>query len=350
MAAPPSGVPRLLALDGLRGVAAAMVYIHHAQFPGTHPATVGFDAGVMVFFVLSGFLIHRPFVAAHAAGRRVSLISYAIRRVARILPPYVIAAVGISLLRYPEYLADPIALVTMQHAPIAVIWTLQLEVVFYVAVPIFAALLGRLTDRRRVPVLVGVGTASFVGTLLLAIAQLGATGPTLGTAFEPFPAWLWAFVPGMVLAELDVARPDLVRRLGGLPLLAVGVAMVAGSVIVDIRYLDLPAAIGSAIVLARLLQVRVAGAVAVVAAGAGAISYSVYLWHAFVIDNLARPSTWPAQALALAVTVAMAALIYVVVERPAMGLGRAISARHVDGVVRGGCARSRPGARAAPPG
>lgn len=327
MAAPPTGIPRLLALDGLRGVAAAMVYIHHAQFPGTHPATIGFDAGVMVFFVLSGFLIHRPFVAAQAAGRRVDLVSYAIRRVARILPPYLIAAVGISLLRYPEYLADPIALVTMQHAPIAVIWTLQLEVVFYVAVPIFAVLLGRLPHNRRVPALVAAGTASFVGTLLLAIAQLGPTGPVPGTVFQPFPAWLWAFVPGMVLAELDVARPELVRRLGGLPLLVVGLAMVAGSVIVDIRYLDLPAAIGSAIVLARLLQVRLAGAVALAAAGAGAISYSVYLWHAFVIDNLARPSTWPAQALTLGVTVALAGLIYVVVERPAMALGRQLAGR-----------------------
>ena len=69
---------RLLGLDGLRGVAASLIVVHHAanvsgaqrSAPFTQLAAVA-DVGVAVFFVLSGFVIYRPFAAAHADGARV---------------------------------------------------------------------------------------------------------------------------------------------------------------------------------------------------------------------------------------------------------------------------------------
>ena len=46
----------------MRGIAALMVFGHHVQLPGLHPATIGLDAGVLIFFSLSGAApwLHRP--------------------------------------------------------------------------------------------------------------------------------------------------------------------------------------------------------------------------------------------------------------------------------------------------
>ena len=84
------------ALDGLRAVAAGAVLLTHVAFrTGQTQAGAGgavlarFDAGVAVFFVLSGFLLYP---ATRPLGR------YALRRAARILPAYwvLLAAVTVA--------------------------------------------------------------------------------------------------------------------------------------------------------------------------------------------------------------------------------------------------------------
>src|SRR5688572_16406878 len=62
-------------LEGIRALAASMVVVHHAvSFAGPDRAgplhklgAIG-DMGVGVFFVLSGFLIYRPFAVAGLDG------------------------------------------------------------------------------------------------------------------------------------------------------------------------------------------------------------------------------------------------------------------------------------------
>ncbi len=80
--------PHLPQLDSLRGLACLMVLFAHlkaVRFLHWVPDFVG-DAGVGIFFVLSGFLITRILVADRAAGR--SLTGFYNRRVARIFPIY----------------------------------------------------------------------------------------------------------------------------------------------------------------------------------------------------------------------------------------------------------------------
>ena len=77
---------RLTGLDVMRGVAALMVFAHHVQVPGNPALASGLDAGVLIFFALSGYLLYQPFVAARQAGETIDLWVYAIRRAARILP------------------------------------------------------------------------------------------------------------------------------------------------------------------------------------------------------------------------------------------------------------------------
>lgn len=80
--------PHLPQLDSLRGLACLMVLFAHlkaVRYLHWVPDFVG-DAGVGVFFVLSGFLITRILIADRAAGR--SLTGFYNRRVARIFPIY----------------------------------------------------------------------------------------------------------------------------------------------------------------------------------------------------------------------------------------------------------------------
>src|SRR5581483_7751680 len=61
--------------DGLRAIAATAVLVHHAGFATGYSVNGRFgalfahgDAGVSVFFLISGFLLYRPFVASHLSG------------------------------------------------------------------------------------------------------------------------------------------------------------------------------------------------------------------------------------------------------------------------------------------
>jgi peptidoglycan/LPS O-acetylase OafA/YrhL len=98
---------RAAGLDGLRGLAALSVVCFHVwlyRFPDpTHVRRSGvldyvlsdFRLGLILFFVLSGYLLYRTF--ARAALRRdqpVDVVLYAKRRAARILPAYYLAMLG----------------------------------------------------------------------------------------------------------------------------------------------------------------------------------------------------------------------------------------------------------------
>ena len=93
--APPPGNPRFPLFDGVRAFAAGTVLVGHVgaitAFHVINPLgayTARLNMGVAFFFVISGFLLYRPFLAARFAGRPVPRIrDYARRRVLRILPP-----------------------------------------------------------------------------------------------------------------------------------------------------------------------------------------------------------------------------------------------------------------------
>ena len=82
---------RTAELDGLRAVAVLLVFGYHIGLKATPlhryvaPEFFYLQAGVEVFFVLSGFLIYSPFVRAHLAGERAPRpLDYLRRRVLRI--------------------------------------------------------------------------------------------------------------------------------------------------------------------------------------------------------------------------------------------------------------------------
>ena len=144
----------------MRGIAALMVFADHVQIPGNPAATLGLDAGVLIFFALSGYLLYAPFAAARDAGESIDLWVYAIRRAARLLPAFYVASVLISAIWYPWLLTDPVGLLLGTRTPIVVVWTLQLEVGFYVLLPFLAWGLARVRATQRIRALLVLGSAS----------------------------------------------------------------------------------------------------------------------------------------------------------------------------------------------
>ena len=73
--APPPGNPRFPLLDAMRAIAAfAIVFTHVASVTNFNSDnyfghfTARLNIGVALFFLLSGFLLYRPYAAAHLAG------------------------------------------------------------------------------------------------------------------------------------------------------------------------------------------------------------------------------------------------------------------------------------------
>jgi peptidoglycan/LPS O-acetylase OafA/YrhL len=115
---PSNARPRLLFLDGLRGLAALYVVLHHAYFSvawnggGVSPWLLHLTQwmahgtfAVDLFIVLSGFCLMLPLLGAPDRQLAGGILGFVRRRARRILPPYY-AAIALCLLTI--YLVPPL--------------------------------------------------------------------------------------------------------------------------------------------------------------------------------------------------------------------------------------------------
>ncbi|KMO84914.1 acyltransferase [Mycolicibacterium chubuense] len=219
------------ALTGLRAVAALAVVGTHAAFATgliTHgyvgALTARLDIGVALFFVLSGHLLFRPWVRAAVDGAPApSVRRYSRRRVRRILPAYVITVVAVfeiytvftpgpnpgqslyGLLRYLTFtqIYSENYLGTLLHPGLSQMWSMAVEVSFYLALPAlaFALLRGRWRPTR---VLVGLAALAAVTPAWLVTAE--TTDMLPNSAGMWLPGHLAWFAGGMALAVLQTLR------------------------------------------------------------------------------------------------------------------------------------------------
>ncbi|KWV90959.1 acyltransferase [Erythrobacter sp. YT30] len=134
-------------LHGLRGVAALSVLFAHAT-------RTQFDAslGVMLFFILSGFLMARLYMEKPATLR--SIAQYAIARLARIYPLFALVIIGTAVLNYftgANIFWLDIAQVSehlMLYGSAYTVWTIAVEFHFYGAFVLMWVMRGKgwLTD------------------------------------------------------------------------------------------------------------------------------------------------------------------------------------------------------------
>lgn len=214
---------RFPALDGYRALACLLIVVAHVPEGPSGLLGAGYVGflGVAMFFTLSGFLLYRPFVAAHLAGRRrPSTGRFLRRRLLRIYPAYLVALTGYlfvfdhppigSLLDYVKlygFLQIYDAELMPEGIPPAL--TLCTEMSFYLALPLLAMAaraLGRAWWRSgdeaplRAEVCVVAGVF-LVGPLFR--MGLAATGPhAVGDAWLPAQADYFGL--GMALAVASV--------------------------------------------------------------------------------------------------------------------------------------------------
>ena len=232
---------RVASLTGVRAVAALLVVLTHAAYT-TGKYTHGYsglfysrmEMGVPIFFVLSGFLLFSPWVRATAASRESgtaqgeqapSVRRYAWHRVRRIMPAYVVTVL-VAYLIYHFRTAGPNPghtwtglfrnltlthiytddyVYTYLHQGLVQMWSLAVEVAFYVVLPLLAYLLLVVLCRRRWRP--GLLIAGMAGLALITPAWLILVHTT---DFLPDGARLWLptyllwFLGGMVLAVLAV--------------------------------------------------------------------------------------------------------------------------------------------------
>jgi peptidoglycan/LPS O-acetylase OafA/YrhL len=374
------GNPRFPCIEGLRAIAAIAVLVHHVS--GTTGAVTStawgwvfshLDAGVSVFFVLSGFLLYRPFVAAQVGGRPGPGIKrYVSRRFLRIFPAYWLALTAVFfVLDTVEYgsrgsLAMYYGLVhiySKDHALGGIIpaWSLATELSFYAFLPVWALLVGAVVRRSSRPL-----TVAATASALLWVAGIAVHSLLLATHDAATPATLWLpsqvdlFALGMLLAVGHVAwqrghRVPLLEAAGRWPAWSWALACVpfwiaATQLDLPREFGDLPKGgeIGRQVCYGLTAFLLVAPAVFGDQARGwprrflrlrpmaflGTISYGIFLWHFDLLHWLQRQDAldWVPQARFLSVLVMTLALAcvagwlsWVLVEAPLVGRRRRVA-------------------------
>ncbi len=353
---------RLASLDGLRGLAALSIFVFHGWLytmpepSATARSTVGDYAahelrlGLVLFFVLSGFLLSRPWFAAALGERRPPSVGRYVRsRAARILPAYYVALGGSILLlwglqgtpglRLPPAGELPLFVVFGQNlSPGSVMklnppmWSLAVEVSFYAVLPAIGWLALRLPRRRS--------SLALVPLALLAVGVIynwSIAGQGLSMTFsKTLAAMLPYFALGMLAAlhahgrKIDMATKRMLVTAGVALVVADAIAKAAAPARgLDLTMLfsimrDLPSALGFALIVgafsiaprSRVLGGRVLPAM-------GVISYGFYLWHVPVLMVLRGYDLLPLDpflgtAVALVPSLALATLSWYACERPVL--------------------------------
>ena len=227
---------RFLALDGLRGVAVLLVVLAHASQKRLLAADFKFsgELGVIVFFVLSGFLITHLLLEERTRTGGISLSKFYVRRALRIWPLY-FAVLGVYIFVLPLFL-DPDNFRSIYEAGslrdhyyllayplfvqnyllsgddfhyngLRVFWSLAVEEHFYLFWPL---LLLALRGRWLIPSLVGIMVAAFS---LRALTLLGVLPDTDVPIDHMTHTALDGLAAGCLVACLYHSRPGVFEGL-----------------------------------------------------------------------------------------------------------------------------------------
>jgi peptidoglycan/LPS O-acetylase OafA/YrhL len=337
------------ALDGLRGLAALGVLTLHVWMftvQGAHGhdelvslLTGELRLGVVLFFVLSGYLLAGPWVASALEDRPTPRLGrFAVKRAARIVPAYWVAMVGsfwllagtghdyeVSARQLPLFAA--FGRTTSRRPPGRLdppMWSLVVEVSFYAVLPLAAGC----SSAPR-----GAGGWSVVcaglAGLGLAWSAAGALLAWPETAMSTLPTFLPVFACGMAAAVLAHRRAP--SRAAWWALVVAGGALVCadavwhhqGTGMTGHVVRDLPAALGFAAVVAAVAAHPPAVLSRAPLRGLGTISYGLYLWHLPVLlwlrfEGLMGGGFVLPWLEVAALTALVAWASWVLVERPAL--------------------------------
>ncbi len=317
---------RIEGLDLLRGVAVGLVLLRHAwptAFPGAGVV------GVVLFFVLSGFLITGSLVDQVRSTGRLDALGFYARRARRLVPALVVAVAGfvaVTLVLDPlggdrdQVPASVLWALTWTgdlpfgHASPATfhLWTLAVEEQFYLFWPL---LLAPAVRRGR------------VGLLLVVSGAVCALGAVLTTGWlreapelaYPLPtSWAGCLLIGAALAT--VARlqrpPSWAMPLAAAGLTALCLVPLRGHAATYLVAAPVIALLSAVLVRAAAQQPRLSMRPSQLLARLGVISYGIYLWD-YPLALWLRPHD-PTGLAAPLLAIVLAGLSWRYVERPVL--------------------------------
>lgn len=326
---------RVASLTGLRALAALLIVATHAAF-GTGHLDDGYlgqvyarlEVGVPIFFVLSGYLLFRPWVLATEQGSpSPSVRRYARRRVRRIAPAYIVVVLiafavyefrfagpnpGHSWLGLLKHLTltqiyPPLYYAEM-HQGLTQMWSLAVEAAFYAALPLLAGLLLTVLCRRRWrPDLLLTGLAVLGAVTPVWLWMLNTTDWLPPSASIWLPAHLIYFVGGMALAVLQAVGVRC-RAYFAVPVALIALLVVALPIAGDVTVMEvepwqpvlktmLYAVVAAGLLTPLVLDpgngyARLLSARPVV--WLGEISYEIFLLHVMIMEiAMATVLRWP---------------------------------------------------------
>jgi peptidoglycan/LPS O-acetylase OafA/YrhL len=330
---------RLPSLDGLRAVSIVLVLLGHlngTRNVGSIPAIRVFGdiahLGVVVFFVISGFLITSLLLKEHEKTGRISLKLFYARRALRIFPASynylaiiaILAVLGLVAVTRSDFAFAASYLINYKVGRswyVGHLWSLSVEEQFYLLWPCLLVFFGRSR---------GTLIAS-AGILLGPVARIASWVLFRGTPYidlETFPTVADSLAAGCMLALL---RPWLETKKPYLRLFHPAASiLLAGMLLVINRYMayTVVSVFGSsainiliAILIHRSVYCRrdLPGRFLNLqpVAFVGVLSYSLYIWQQPFLNR--RSDAWFCafpQNLILAIAMALAS--YLLLEKPLM--------------------------------
>jgi peptidoglycan/LPS O-acetylase OafA/YrhL len=340
-------------LDGIRAISFFLVFFSHAGLGGIVPG--GF--GVSVFFLLSGYLITTLLRAEFGRYGRISLGHFYLRRVLRILPPlYITLALAMVLASIgPNAPGIPFAGTLAQALQVSnyfqiysadaitlpgsgVLWSLAVEEHFYLIFPLlYVWMCPRFDAARQALILLAVCAAALAWRCLLHFYFHAGFEYTYYGTDARFDSILYGCVFAIIANPVfkDPLQGWFLRHMKWL--LPLGFGLLLGTFIYrndsfreTFRYTVQALALiplfiaaihyqGSWVVrLLNLPWVRFLGV----------LSYSLYLCHYIIMENLAR--LWPMPlflqgAVSLTCALGFSTLVHYWIERPATRVRRRLS-------------------------
>jgi len=332
-------------IDGLRFVAIASVVLFHiyATFENgaiAAPQTFHPDLpkrGVELFFAISGFILGIPF-ASHflRQSARVDLKQYFLRRLTRLEPPYFISLfvwaadqivmghrsvseMGPHLLASFAYLHNLIF--GAFNRPVnGVAWSLEIEIQFYLLVPLLALLFAISNSIAR---------RTVIAALMVGVGLMGSRLYPIPTLRYSIVYYLAFFLAGFLLCDLYLTRREWKPSLSWDLLALCGWPLVwlLGN---NISHVLLPFLIVGLYLAA--FRGRICSAIFShpVVTSIGGMCYSIYLFHPLVIAAVGRltrsihfgQSFWLYYALQTVLAVPIVLLLcgafFLLIERPCM--------------------------------
>lgn len=355
---------QVAALTGLRGFAALMVVLVHVSGLTAY-AWIGLPSyGPVSLFVLSGYLLYRPWAKwGLQSGDRPSLGVFARRRAARIFPAYLVVFFTIVLIyppARPVNAHDWLSMVTLtwiyenRYLPTSFVqtWSLATELSWYVALPVMAVVTTTLARRRSVRAGFWV-TCALLGASVPVSAAWRAWVSTQDNTHAPYSLWLPGFLVcfagGALVAHVvegsraGVVQPVRLRRLANdrwaLLSLALAAALLGTSALGGppgfpdtFAQEQFRLACATAIAFVLLLGAALGAPETPLnvmlgsrpAAALGRWSYGLFLWHFPLLIMLEDALDYPSGALGflsrlglvLAISIPLSAATYAWVERP----------------------------------